>query len=67
MITTRKEALTRWKIKKGPMATYGNLLKLFMNAGYTQCAETICEMLKKKGELFKFTHMVHGTIGMSVK
>ena len=47
----RREALRRWKNKQGPRATYGNLLEVFVRAGHTQCAEAVCEVLRKKCEL----------------
>ena len=37
-------------MKQGLRATYGNLLELFVNAGHTQCAEAVCEVLRKKCE-----------------
>ena len=46
----RREALRRWRNKQGPRATYGNLLELFVKAGHTQCAEAVCEVLRKKCE-----------------
>ena len=46
----RREALSRWKRKQGLAATYGNLLELFVKAGHTQCAEALCEVLRKKCE-----------------
>ena len=47
---SRREALRRWQTKQGLRATYGNLLELFVNAGHTQCAEAVCEVLRKKCE-----------------
>ena len=44
----RKEALRRWQSKLGLEATYGKLLELFEQAGHTQCAEALCEVLKMK-------------------
>ena len=44
----RREALRRWKSKQAFKATYGNLLELFVKAGHTLCAETLCEVLRKK-------------------
>ena len=44
----RREALSVWKDKLGLEATYGNLLELFETAGHSQCAEVVCEVLKKK-------------------
>ena len=44
----RREALRRWKSKQAHKATYGNLLELFVKAGHTQCAEAVCEVLRKK-------------------
>ena len=46
----RQEALRRWKNGHGLAATYGNLLDLCVKAGHTQCAEAICEVLRKKCE-----------------
>ena len=42
--------MRRWKNYQGLHATYGNLLELFVNAGHTQCAEAVCEVLRKKCE-----------------
>ena len=28
--------------------TYGNLLELFLMAGHSECAEAVCEVLRKK-------------------
>ena len=39
-----------WKEKRGPAATYGNLLEVCVKAGHTQSAEAICEVLRKKCE-----------------
>ena len=47
---SRREALRIWKSNQGTRATYGNLLELFVNAGHTQCAEALCEILRKKCE-----------------
>ena len=47
---TRIEALRRWQSKQGIRATYGNLLELFVQAGHTECAEVLCEVLRKKCE-----------------
>ena len=49
-VMTRIEALRRWQSKKGIRATYGNLLELFVQAGHTECAEVLCEVLRKKCE-----------------
>ena len=46
----RREALRKWQSKQGIGATYGNLLELFVQAGHTQCAEVLCEVLRKKCE-----------------
>ena len=46
----RRAALTLWQSKQGIRATYGNLLELFVQAGHTQCAEVLCEVLRKKCE-----------------
>ena len=37
-----------WKKEHGLEATYGNLLELFETAGQSQCAEVVCEVLRKK-------------------
>ena len=44
----RREALRKWQSKQGLDATYGKLLKLFSDAGHTQAAEALCEILRKK-------------------
>ena len=46
----RREALRRWQSRQANRATYGNLLELFVQAGHTQCAEVLCEVLRKKCE-----------------
>ena len=46
----RREALRKWKDKCGLAATYWNLMKVCIEAGHTQCAEAVCEILKKKCE-----------------
>ena len=46
----RREALRKWQSKQGIGATYGNLLELFVQSGHTQCAEVLCEVLRKKCE-----------------
>jgi hypothetical protein len=51
----RREALRRWKSKQGLRATYGNLLELFVEAGHTQCAEAICEVIRGKSMLKFFS------------
>ena len=47
-MTDRKEALRRWKSKLGFKATYGKLLESFEQAGHTQCAEALCQVLMMK-------------------
>ena len=44
-----------WKIKQGPKATYGNLLELCVKAGHMQCAEAVCEVLRKKCKAHFYT------------
>ena len=44
----RREALRKWRDKKGLQATYGNLLEIFETAKH-KCAEVICALLKNKG------------------
>lgn len=46
----RCEVLKMWMSKQGTKATYGNLLELFIEIGQTQCAQTLCDVLKKKCE-----------------
>jgi len=48
MIMCRREALRRWKSNQWLGATYGNLLESFVQASHTQCAEAVCEVLRKK-------------------
>ena len=43
--------MRRWQNKLGFKATYGKLLELFEQAGHAQCAEALCQVLKKKCEL----------------
>ena len=47
-IYIRQEALRRWQKKLGLGATYGNLLEVFVEAGHTECAEALCQVLKMK-------------------
>ena len=44
----RQEALRRWQKKLGLGATYRKLLEVFIQAGHTECAEALCQMLKIK-------------------
>ena len=46
-IITRNEALRRWKRNQAPQATYKKLLELFVQAGCVECAEAVCEVLRK--------------------
>ena len=46
----RQHVLIVWKNRKGLDATYKNLLELFLKAGHTECADTICTVLKRRGE-----------------
>ena len=48
----RREALKRWRNRCGLHATYGNLLKLCVEAKYTKCAQVICDILKRKGSYY---------------
>ena len=48
ILTIRQEALRRWQKKLGLGATYGNLLEVFVQAGHTECAEALCQVLKMK-------------------
>ena len=47
VLLNRREALGMWRSKQGLRATYGNLLEIFVKAGHSQCAEAVCEVLKK--------------------
>ena len=51
VILHRREVLQTWKNKQGLQATYGNLLEIFVRAGHGQCAETVCDVLKKRGTM----------------
>ena len=42
------EALQKWRDKKGSEATYGSLLKIFIETGYKTVAHSICEVLENK-------------------
>ena len=44
----RQEALRRWQKKLGLGATYRKLLEVFVQAGHTECAEALCQVLKIK-------------------
>ena len=46
----RQEALRKWQGKLGFGATYGKLLGVFVQAEHTECAEVLCEVIKKKCE-----------------
>ena len=46
----RREALRMWQRKLGSSATYGKLLEVFVQAGHTECAEALCEVIKMKCE-----------------
>ena len=46
----RKEALHIWKMNRGIEATYENLLKVFVEAEYEECALALCDVLRKKCE-----------------
>ena len=39
----------------GSSATYGKLLEVFVQAGNTECAEALCEVIKKKCEQSKLS------------
>ena len=43
--------MKRWRSSKGLGATYGNLLEVFVKAGHSRCAKTLCEVLRKKCEV----------------
>ena len=59
VFSRRRAALRRWQIKQGFRATYGNLLELFVQAGRTECAEVLCEVLRKKCEGNSHTHFLN--------
>ena len=44
----RQEALRSWQRNLGLKATYGKLFELFVQAGHSQCAEALCEVLRKR-------------------
>ena len=44
----RRQALMRWKDRQWHHATYGNLLRVFVDAGCGECAEAVCAVLRKK-------------------
>ena len=46
----RRKALRIWKMNLGIKATYENLLKVFVEAEYEECAYAVCDVLKKKCE-----------------
>jgi len=48
----RQEALRRWRSRLDTAATYGQLLQLSIDAGHTQCAEAVYEVLKDEREFF---------------
>ena len=51
-----------WKKKLGFRATYRNLLEVFVNSGHTSCAEVLCELLRKKCELWLLHDFVSDNI-----
>ena len=44
----RQEALRRWQRKLGFRGTYRKLLEVFVQAGHTECAEALCEVLRMR-------------------
>ena len=40
----------KWKNSQMRRATYGNLLQVFVDAGHTEGAKALCEVLRKKCE-----------------
>ncbi len=49
LIISSREALRKWKNKKGPDATYGALLEIFVAAEENDCAEVLCSILREGG------------------
>ncbi len=41
--------MRRWKSNQGLGATYKNLLEVFVKAGHSECAETLCDVLRARG------------------
>ena len=48
--TLQDGGIEKWKEKSGPGATYGNLLRIFVKARHLDCADALCDMLRKKCE-----------------
>ena len=53
----RRDVLRMWKGKYGFYATYRHLLQVFVEAGHTECANALCELLKKKCEIISYKLM----------
>ncbi len=49
-IHCRREVLKTWMNKMMLDATYGNLLKVFVEAGHSDCAKKLFDLLEEKGE-----------------
>jgi len=56
---TRREALRKWRGKLGPDATYGKLLELSLEAEHRECADAVCEALRRKCTAYCFYLKLH--------
>jgi hypothetical protein len=45
-LVCRRKVLSKWKVKKGSEATYMKLLRIFVTARHSKCAEVLCDVLK---------------------
>jgi hypothetical protein len=52
-------------VKKGSEATYMKLLRIFVTAGHSKCAEVLCEVLK--GRSTALTQGMDGLLPMSMR
>ena len=50
-LTCRREALSTWKLRLGSKATYMALMKIFVDTGRVDCAETIVDIMKEGAEI----------------
>ena len=58
----RRKILSTWKEKKGFDATYKNLLELFLKAGHTECAGTICTVLERRGRFHNYIKIMQNYV-----
>ena len=54
----------QWKQSKGSGATYNNLIRVFEDAGYQECADAVRSIFT--GQVGKFVWVIGGDYGMEV-